>query len=62
MWDINNSAELDGYTFYINTPVCQFKVPELSRKQLIEVQDIIETYYDNHIPNYLNSLLKDENK
>jgi hypothetical protein len=25
-WNIDNSQELDGYTFYIDTPVCQLRI------------------------------------
>lgn len=61
-WRVDTSNQLDGYTFYINTPVCQFKVPELSRQELVNVQDIIEGWFENYIPNYLDFLLNDENK
>lgn len=56
-WEFDNSPESDGYTFFINTPVCQFKVPELSRMELTTVQNLIDGYFENFIPRYLDSLL-----
>lgn len=56
-WNIDNSQELDGYTFYINTPVCQFKVPELSRQELVSIQEQIEYHFEKFIPNYLKKLI-----
>ena len=56
-WNIDNSQELDGYTFYIDTPVCQFKVPELSRQELVNIQEQIECHFEKFIPNYLKKLI-----
>lgn len=56
-WELDNSRQLDGYTFYIDTPVCQFKVPELSRQELVDAQNLIEKHFKVFIPNYLDNLL-----
>lgn len=56
-WTVDNSPELDGYTFYIDTPVCQFKVPELSRQELVDIQEQIEHHFEKFIPNYLKKLI-----
>lgn len=58
-WKVDTSKLLDGYTFYINTPICQFKVPELSRRDLVDIQEKIERHFENFIPNYLEKLLTD---
>lgn len=54
---LKQGKELDGYTFFIETPICKFKVPELSRRELCEAQDLIEKHFENFIPRYLDSLL-----
>lgn len=56
-WSIDNSPELDGYTFYIDTPICQFRVPELSRQELVDIQEQIEYHFEKFIPNYLKKLI-----
>lgn len=56
-WSIDNSPELDGYTFYIDTPICQFRVPELSRRELVDIQEQIEYHFEKFIPNYLKKLI-----
>lgn len=56
-WNIDNSKELDGYTFYINTPICQFKVPKLTRIELLNVQCALEGKFEKFIPDYLDKLL-----
>lgn len=52
-----SSPELEGYTFYINTPAGQLRVPELNRRELIDVQEIIEKHYEEFIPMYIDRLL-----
>lgn len=56
-WEFDNSKQLDGYTFYIDTPICQFKVPELSRQELVDAQNLIYKHFKVFIPNYLDNLL-----
>lgn len=55
-WEVDTS-ELDGYTFFIETPICTFRVPELSRAELCEVCARIEEIYENFVPDYLDSLI-----
>lgn len=57
-WKIDTSPELDGYTFYIHTSACQFRISNLSRKELLEVQEKIETHYKHFIPDFLQKLLE----
>lgn len=56
-WAIETSPELEGYTFCIDTSACQFKITDLSRRELIEIQEKIEAHYTNFIPNFLQKLL-----
>lgn len=60
-WVVCTSPELEGYTFYINTPAGQFKVPELSRRELVDVQELIEKHYLVFADIYLDKLLKADN-
>lgn len=56
-WDIRTSPELDGYTFYINTPCGQYTVPELTRQELACAQDHIALKYKEFPVKYLHDLL-----
>lgn len=57
-WTICNAPELEGYSFYINAPIGQYKVPELSRRELVDVQERIEEMYQQFGYNYIKDLAK----
>lgn len=60
-WDIVSSKELEGFSFFIKTKVGTFIVPELTRRELVEVQEKIEEYYSLYEMNFLNKLVKSSN-
>lgn len=60
-WEIVDSKELEGFSFFIKTKVGTFIVPELSRRELVEVQEKIEEYYSMYEMNFLNKLVKSSN-
>ena len=45
------------FSLIYETPVCQFKVPELSRQELVNIQEQIECHFEKFIPNYLKKLI-----
>lgn len=60
-WEIVSSKELEGFSFFIKTKVGTFMVPELTRRELVEVQEKIEEYYSLYEMNFLNKLVKSSN-
>lgn len=60
-WEIVSSKELEGFSFFIKTKVGTFTVPELTRRELVEVQEKIEEYYSLYEMNFLNKLVKSSN-
>lgn len=60
-WTVNTAPELDGYSFYINTPAGQYMVPELSRRELIDVQERIEEICQQFGYNYIKDLVEKSN-